>query len=179
MANKDYGQTYYPLDSAAPNPASDMEQLAESLEGRTVRSFGSTTARDDAFATLTTEQKKGVIAHVMGKGLYYYTGSTWRYVSANGEMFTQSGIATTVGQNAAGQTSVSFPVAFGSGAAPVVVANHATSLDTAAPLIVRQFIAPGWTTTTMFGVIVNTLAGAVYTAPLQFSWIAVGPRGAD
>lgn len=179
MATKDYGQTYYATDADAVDVAAISEATAESIEGRTVMSFASTGARDTALATLTTEQKKGVVAHVMGKGLYYYTGSTWRYVSANGEKFTQCGVATTAGQNPVGLASVTFPVAFGSGDMPVVVANHATSLDSALPLLVRQYIASGWTTNTTFWVSVRTPSGSAYLDPLQFTWIAHGPRAAD
>lgn len=78
MATKDYGQTYYPLNTASFDAAVDMEKLAESLEGRTVMSFVSTSARDSAFATLTAGQKTGALCHVAGKGLYWYDGSAWQ-----------------------------------------------------------------------------------------------------
>jgi hypothetical protein len=86
MATKDYGQTYYPLDSAGFDPAADMEAMAESLEGRTVRTFTTTGARDTAVATLTSEQKKGLICHVQGSGWYGLDtdGTTWRRFSMLG-----------------------------------------------------------------------------------------------
>jgi hypothetical protein len=81
MATKDYGQTYYPTAGSTVNPAGDMETLAESLEGRTVVSFASTSARDTALASLTTDQKKGVVAHVQGTGWFGYDGSAWKQFS--------------------------------------------------------------------------------------------------
>jgi len=81
VATKDYGKTYYPLDSKSFDTAADMEQLAESLEGRTVMSFDSSAARDVALASLDTAQKRGVICHVAGTGWFGWDGTAWKQFS--------------------------------------------------------------------------------------------------
>lgn len=181
MANKDYGQTYYPLGSASPNPASDMEQMAESLEGRTVRSFASTAARDAALATLTEEQKKGVVAHVMGKGLYYYSGSVWRYVSANGENFTQSGTIGVTTQPT-GLAIIAYPIPFGG--KPVVIASHVQKVypSDARLVVINDNTNAGNYPSDMngFHVYITDMAGNPYgNRYTDVTWIAHGPRGVD
>jgi hypothetical protein len=94
MATKDYGQTYYTNPTGVPaNVPVEMEKLAESLEGLTIVSFASTAAKDAAFATLTTDQKKGLVVHVQGKGWFGYDGSTWFQF---GTLVMKSGRTSTV-----------------------------------------------------------------------------------
>lgn len=122
MATKDYGQTVYPLNSASFNTAADMEQLAESLEGRTVVSFASTSARDTALASLTSDQKKGVVAHVQGTGWFGYDGSAWRQFSTT---LVKGGFITTAVEGN-GFARVPSADCFFNGAAPTAIFATAT-----------------------------------------------------
>lgn len=178
MANKDYGQTYYPLGSENVQLASYLEQMAESLEGRTIRSFTSTAARDTALNTLTAEQKKGVVAHVQGKGLYYYTGSVWRYVQGKGDNFTQSGVFGGFTQPT-GYVIIPFNEPFGG--VPNVTAQHLSVLYQANHLsITISKIPNGYTiTNSSFHVYVQNPDGTPYNNYIDISWIAHGPRAAD
>lgn len=85
MAATTYGQVYYPAPTGvAANVPAQMQLLAASLEGDTVRSFVDTAARDVAIAALTTAQKKGVVYHLEGQGVWFYDGTTHRRVNGRG-----------------------------------------------------------------------------------------------
>lgn len=177
MAVKDYGQTYYAEDSTSFSLSDITESIAESLEGRTVRSFTSTAARDTALATLTTPQKLGVVAHVQGKGLYYYTGSEWKYLSAYGENFVQSGFGSGTTE-ANGLFRVNFSPVFA--AAPVVVLSHMQNFLGGTPLHVSLYTEAGYLTADRFHVRVVTMSGTVAAGVgVGFSWIAHGQRGSE
>lgn len=70
----------------------EMLGMANSLKGRTVRSFATTNARDSAFALYTAAQKKGVICFVEGDGPFISDGAVWRRISVPG-MNTNRGTA--------------------------------------------------------------------------------------
>jgi hypothetical protein len=130
-------------------------------------------------ATLTTEQKKGVVAHVMGLGLYYYSGSTWRRVAANGENFTQGGVASGTTQ-ATGLLRVTFPTAFG-GAPIAVTANpYASVYNVAGFIITMNDNSSGAWSTTGFDIFVKNHDNTIYGSSfISVSWMAIGPRAAD
>lgn len=103
MATSDYGQTYFPPGTGLqPSVPTAMSTMAESLEGRTVMSFLDVAARNSAIATLTTEQKKGVICHVQtgtSRGWWAYDGTTWYRIPMLGLTWSRGSAQGTCDEN--------------------------------------------------------------------------------
>lgn len=68
---------YYPLASDVANPSTHIKDAADSLLGRTVPNFASTGTRDTYAAALTSDQKRGAVVFVTGKGWQGFDGSSW------------------------------------------------------------------------------------------------------
>jgi hypothetical protein len=175
-----WDRSTYPSPTDDPDIPDDIRIALLSISGRTVQHFESIAARDAAFATLTSAaQKDGALAHVTNVGLFYYSvaKSVWRYVSANGEYFTQAGVAG-VNPDGNGVGRINFPIKFGG--IPTVVVNQVHKLLNSPP---RQVVgidtATYPTTPSYFHVSFQQTNGGPFPYYTDVTWIAYGPRGDD
>lgn len=90
------------IDVLGPNDSSDLSVLtgniAGALRGKTAKLFESLSARDDAFAALTDEQKAGSVVGIRGSatggGIWWYDGAAWRKIPLPGLDY-QYGVVST------------------------------------------------------------------------------------
>lgn len=93
MANDSFNNGYIPPASGvAPDLTAFFTAAWLSIRGDTVVSYADIAARDSAFLTLSTAQKKGFVCHVetgAARGLYWSDGSTWYRVPAPGLTYSR------------------------------------------------------------------------------------------
>jgi hypothetical protein len=168
-----WDQTEYPDNNVDPDVPDDMRKMAVSLSGRVNTKFSSLEARDAAFTALGADLRRGTIAHVLNKGLYYFTGIEWKRIGSRGDYFTQ-GLTSVVNTDAAGRARVSF--LFNYTGIPTVVATHTANPEIQSPPIILRTTADAFNSFVVDAVNPN---GSAYVGNFTFAWIAWGPWDAD
>lgn len=174
-----WDRSVYPAASEEPEPDLDIKAALESISGRTVQSFASIAARDSAFTALTTSaQKNGAMAHVVGQGLFVYTGSAWHPVPVGNPVRYWSGIVST---NASGDLSVPCSMNIGGALVSVPFPNallsamggDAMALSAGVPLVFRWTSSSSSASTATFRAFFSdTGAPATNTAIGSFAFTA-------
>lgn len=110
----------YPgTDSNVPTA---MLTMAQSLRGRTVRNYASTSARDTAVGALPTAARQGALVYVQGQGWMGYTKATDPYDGTNTSWWrfdrVKGGRIDSTGAEGNGMHRILSSLCFFDGAAP-------------------------------------------------------------
>lgn len=99
MGNLTYsGARYWDATEAANIPAATLA-VVQSLNDKVIGKFASTTARDSALATLSSDQRKGAFYWTDGVGWAGHDGTAAREVMVRGVNYNRGDLSTTVEGN--------------------------------------------------------------------------------
>lgn len=125
MGNLTYsGARYWDASEAASIPAATLA-LVQSLNDKVIGKFSSTTARDSALATLSSDQKKGAFYWTDGVGFTAHDGSVGREVMVRGLNFNRGRVDTAIEDN--GFARLPSSVCFFNGTPPSVITGNGIS----------------------------------------------------